>query len=198
MVDRMTQMLDLDPPARRLAALVDGVKDDQLTAPTPCEHYTVGDLLDHLVGLTVAFRDAATKTTRPGPAGPGRPSLANLAPDWRDRLPRQLAELVAAWREPAAWEGMTTAGGLTMPGETAALVAVDELVLHGWDLAKGTGQAYEVDEASARAVLRFTELSSEPGAPRDGLFGPVLDVPADAPVFERALGLSGRRPDWTP
>ncbi len=39
---------------------------------------------------------------------------------------------------------MTKAGGVDLPGEVAGLVALDELVVHGWDVARATGQAYDV------------------------------------------------------
>lgn len=195
----MATMLDLDPPARQLTRLLTGVTDDLLTASTPCAGYIVGDLLDHLMGLTVAFRDAATKSA--GASGPPpTPSAAHLDPQWRALLPRQLEDLAAAWRDPGAWEGMTEAGGVTLPAEVMGSVAVDELVLHGWDLARGTGQPYEPDPASAEVCFEFTQAMSTPGeeAGREGLFGPVVGVPADAPMFDRALGFSGRDPSWTP
>lgn len=44
--------------------------------------------------------------------------------------------MAGAWKDPAAWTGMTRAGGVDLPGEIAAAVAADELVLHGWDLAR--------------------------------------------------------------
>jgi uncharacterized protein (TIGR03086 family) len=201
-------MVDLQPAAQRVTRLLDGVRDDDLAAPTPCEAYTVGDLLDHLVGLTIAFRHAATKTPIPrGDAGvrtdddgSPRPSADHLAPDWRSRLPVQLDELVAAWRDPAAYEGMTEAGGVALPGGMAAMVALDELVLHGWDLARATGQRYDCDRPSAEVVFRFASMSAAPGQEesREGLFGPVVDVPGDAPLFDRALGLAGRDPAWQP
>ncbi len=196
----MTTILDLDLPARQLTKLVNGVRDDQLAASTPCERYTVGELLDHLMGLTTAFRNAATKSGSDRPSGPGQGSAARLDPDWRTRLPRQLEELVAAWRDPAAWDGMTEAGGVTLPADVMGSVALDELVMHGWDLARGTGQSFVCDPASAKACLRFTSAMSAPGeeAGRDGLFGPVVEVPSDAPLFDRALGFSGRDPSWTP
>lgn len=154
---------DLGPAARQLEKLLSGVTDDQLAARTPCEAYTVGDLLDHLMGLTIAFRNAATKSTGStgggddAPAstsGPGEVSAANLPPDWRSRLSSQLEELVAAWKDPAAWEGITEAGGVTMPAEVMGVVAVDELVLHGWDLARGTGQPFECDPPQHGGDLR--------------------------------------------
>lgn len=56
-------ILDLEPPAGQLKTLLSGVTDDQLSARTPCESFTVGDLLDHLMGLTIAFTMAATMST---------------------------------------------------------------------------------------------------------------------------------------
>jgi uncharacterized protein (TIGR03086 family) len=194
-------MLDLGPAAEQVKTLVAGVTDDQLSAPTPCEGTPVAAMLDHFVGLTVAFRDAAAKSTPPTGSpqpGPGTASAEHLDPHWRRLLPQQLDDLVAAWKEPAAWEGMTEAGGVTMPAEVMGLVALDELVLHGWDLARGTAQPFACEPASTQAVFEFTSRAAAPeqAAGREGLFGPVIEIPDDAPLFDRALGLSGRDPAW--
>jgi len=61
---------DHTPAARRLADLVRNVSDEQLTQPTPCATYTVGDLLDHLDGLSLAFTEAAEKSGDPNSEGP--------------------------------------------------------------------------------------------------------------------------------
>jgi uncharacterized protein (TIGR03086 family) len=193
----MSQILDLAPAANQVKSLLANVTDDQLSARTPCEHYTVGDILDHFMGLTLAFRYAAVKDDSLASAAPS-PSADQLDPDWRSKLPQQLDELAAAWKDPAAWDGTTAAGGVTLPAEVMGLVALDELVLHGWDLARGTGQPFECDPDSTDAVFTFTSMSAEePAESREGIFGPVVDVPADAPLFDRALGLSGRDPHWT-
>jgi Mycothiol maleylpyruvate isomerase N-terminal domain len=55
-------MLDLAPATTTLAALVNGVRDDQLSARTPCTESTLADLLDHVDGLSQAFTAAATKS----------------------------------------------------------------------------------------------------------------------------------------
>ncbi len=42
-----------------------------------------------------------------------------------------------------------------------------------------------------------SEMSGpEDGAGREGLFGPVVEVPPDAPPLDRLVGLSGRSPSW--
>jgi uncharacterized protein (TIGR03086 family) len=192
--------VDLTPAARRLADLVSGVPDDTLDAPTPCPDYTVGDLVDHVGGAAVAFTGAAVKdtgnATAQGPSG----DASRLGDDWRTRISRDLRRLAEAWRDPAAWTGMTRAGGIELPGEVAGLVALDELVLHGWDIARATGQDYECDLPSLEAVHGFVAQFSGPGqeAAREGLFGPVVDVPADAPLLDRVVGLAGRNPAWSP
>jgi uncharacterized protein (TIGR03086 family) len=197
-------MLDLQPAAAEVTRLLDGVSDDQLTAPTPSPGLPVGGLLDHLMGLSLAFTWAARKSAETESGGrrpaPGTASAENLDPRWRAVLPRRLDELVAAWRDPAAWVGMTEAGGVRMPAEVIGVVALDEIVMHGWDLARATGQPFTCDPASTAAVLEFTTAAARPGeeAGREGVFGPVVEVLEEAPAFDRALGFAGRDPGWTP
>jgi uncharacterized protein (TIGR03086 family) len=194
-------VIDLESAAREVVRLLDGVTEDRLGDPTPCADTPVAALLDHLMGLSLAFTWAARKTTPPGDrSGPGAASAEHLDPQWRTLLPRRLGELVEAWRDPSAWEGMTEAGGVKMPAEQMGVVALDELVLHGWDLARATGQPFTSDPESTAAVLAFTSASARPeqATGRQGLFGPVVEVPEDAPAFDRALGFAGRDPGWTP
>ena len=190
-----TTTVDLGPAAAEVQRVVAGVRDDQLTDPTPCEGTSVAGLLDHLVGLTVAFRMAAEKT--PLDAEPSA-DPDHLPADWRTRLPEQLDALVAAWRVPGAWEGLTEAGGVTMPAGAMGVVALNEVLVHGWDLAAATGQEYRPDPASVQACLEMVGDRADPTDEPEGLFGPVVPVPDDAPVLDRLLGQTGRDPAWTP
>lgn len=199
MTSTETARPDLTPAASAVAAVVGGVRDDQLTGPTPCPDMTVAALLDHLHGLAWAFTAAAEKSPEAHGSAP-QASADSLVPAWREEIPARLDALAAAWSRPDAWAGMTAAGGLELPGEIAGTVALDEIVLHGWDLAVATGQPFRPDDAAVEAVYGFTAAMSAPGqeAGREGLFGPVVEVPEDAPTFERALGFAGRDPRWTP
>ncbi|MDQ1020548.1 TIGR03086 family metal-binding protein [Streptomyces afghaniensis] len=189
--------LDLGPQAAVVARLADGVTDERLADATPCPRYAVRNLLGHLTGLAVAFRDAGRKdlgvTTDTGP----ETALPDIGSGWREELREALGELAEAWRDPTAWTGMTRAGGVDLPGEIAGLVAIDELVIHGWDLARATGQPYTPDTAALRACHDFLAAAvDDPG--RGEIFGPVVPVGPDAPLLDRAVGLSGRDPGWTP
>ena len=190
-----TTTLDLAPAAAETARVVAAVRDDQLTAPTPCAGTSVATLLDHLHGLAVGLRLAAEKQ----PTGAPDPAAEHLPPDWRSRVPRELDELVAAWREPAAWEGAAEAGGVPLPAAWAGRVALTEVLVHGWDLARAVGERYDADPVAAQACLEHArEFAAAAPAARDTIYGPEVPLPADAPVFDRLLGATGRDPGWTP
>jgi hypothetical protein len=92
-----------------------------------------------------------------------------------------------------------------MPG--AAMVdgvVSSDLVLHRWDLARATGQDDTIDPAELERMWpelqQIPDVMRVPGAFGPGIvvFGPAVEVPPDAPLQDRALGLLGRDPAWTP
>lgn len=192
-------MLNLEPATRVLAGLVRGVRDEQLTAPTPSAGRSVGDLLDHVDGLALAFTLAAKKAVPAGGTPGPTADASQLTPDWRVRIPERLATLGSAWNDPAAWEGRTAAGGVELSGDEAGLVTLDEVVVHGWELAVSTGQEFTGEPRLLEATHEFLQASvaeSPQGTP--GLFGPPVSVADDAPLIDRLIGLTGRDPSWRP
>lgn len=192
--------IDLDPAAQLMADLVRSTPDDILTAPTPCSTYSVGDLLDHIGGLAKAFTWAATKDSLGMPDQNASGDASRLETGWRDRVATDVLAMAAAWRDPQAWTGMTTAGPVEMPGEIGGLVALDELVVHGWDLAAATGQAFTADDATLEAARDFLAMFSGPGTEdqRGDGFGTERTVAASAPLLERVLAMAGRDINWRP
>ncbi|MGI5205319.1 TIGR03086 family metal-binding protein [Spirillospora sp. CA-108201] len=195
----MTSMPDLGPAARRMAGLLADVRDSQLTGPTPSGGMSLGALIDHVDGLVLAFTRAAAKDFPEGRSEPPSADAARLAPDWRTRVPERLGTLAAAWRSPDAWQGMTQAGGLDLPAEQAGRVAMNELVVHGWDVSRAIGRTYDADADEIEECLAFVapavERSGGQGLP--GLFGPAVEVGADAPPLDRLIAMTGRDPSWT-
>jgi uncharacterized protein (TIGR03086 family) len=190
-------MLDLEPATAALSQLVTGVRDDQLDSPTPCSETTLGGLIDHIDGLSQAFTAAATKVGTEASDGGPSADASRLGTDWRERIPQRLAGLAAAWQDEAAWSGMTRAGGQDVPGELAGVIALNEVIVHSWDIARASGQPFSCDPDLVEAANGFvqpTVTGNPDGVP--GLFGPAVPVPADAPPINRLIGLTGRHPDW--
>ena len=188
-------MIDMTSACLATTAVLGELTDEQLDARTPCERLTLSQLVAHVGGLGVAFAAAARKDFGGLTDSPPGDGGYDLDDDWRARYPENLCELAAAWRDPAAWEGMTRIGGADLPGEVAGLVGLTEVAVHGWDVAVVTGQEYRVDDEVAEAVLAHLSAFAADG-PVEGLFGPTVQTTSAATTFERALALSGRDPRW--
>ncbi|MFC7446500.1 TIGR03086 family metal-binding protein [Rhodococcus daqingensis] len=184
---------DLADAAAEMRRVAAGVRDDQLDGPTPCSDWNVRDLAAHVCGLTKAF----THTARHERSGTPSPTGPTLPDDWREQLSHDLDTLVAAWREPSAWRGEAVAGGITMPSTELATVVLDELVLHGWDLAQATGQDFTATDHDVAICMGFAAAMSTPDMleSREGLYGPIIETRTDATALEALLGLAGRNPD---
>ena len=194
-------MLDLQPATDALSVLVRGVRNDQLSLPTPSQGRTVADLLDHIEGFSIGFAAAAAKTSldAPPPRAPRSADGSRLGDDWRERIPQRLDALARAWREDAAWTGMTRAATIDLTGTDAGIFALDEVVVHSWDLAVASGQSFTCRSDLLEALYRFLSdfVAANPnGAP--GLFGPRVVVPESADLLDQVVGLTGRDPAWRP
>jgi len=150
--------------------------------------------------LAGAFASAARKEdgTNASPPPPG--DRANLGDDWRTRIPRDLLVLGDAWESPDAWAGTTKIAGMEMPAGVVGTVGLNEVVTHGWDLARAIGQPFDADHDSIEGCLEFIGPISEPGAEanRAPAFGPPMTPPDDASPVDRLIALTGRDPGWTP
>lgn len=181
-------MIDLAPACRELSLVVTRLTDDQLENPTPCTEYTVTNLVDHLDLVSRAFTAMARKKADE------QPELVIGADGWRDTLTTRLAALGAAWNDPEAWEGTSEGAGVELPNETWGRVALTEVVVHGWDLAKATGRPLELPEETVQAcfdhVVGFLEAPPVPE-----LWGPPLEVGQDAPLLDQVVAITGRKPE---
>ncbi|SDE07202.1 TIGR03086 family metal-binding protein [Glycomyces harbinensis] len=191
-------MTDFKSTTDLVAGLIAGVDEAQLSGPTPCEEYTVGHLVNHMLGLTLAFTAAARGERGPHNDAPPETPPAVPPSDWRPLLEERLQILADAWAAPGAWEGDATAGGVTFPAAIMGLVGLNEVAIHGWDLARATGQDYRLDAATLEALVAFVGQDADDQAAREGIYGPALQVAADADAQDRLIALTGRDPVWRP
>ncbi|MEU3194990.1 TIGR03086 family metal-binding protein [Streptomyces sp. NPDC006992] len=180
----------IDSAARATDPVVRGVRDEQLSLPTPCADYDVRALLNHLFHVVIGFQALAGRGTADFSSTPDR-----LTGDWRARFREETVELAKAWSAPDALEGVSQ--GMGLPQRTVAHMVMGDLLVHGWDLARATDQDYRPDPAALdEAGPAFAEMA--PMARKAGVFGEEIPPPPGATPFERLLMLSGRDPGWSP
>ncbi|MEU2612229.1 TIGR03086 family metal-binding protein [Micromonospora sp. NPDC007271] len=189
MTTKTSELLAVVAP--RTVTVVQGISDDQLDLPTPCPEYTVRGLLNHVYDVVVNFQALARRQEVDWSA-----KTDHLTDGWRDGFAAETVRLIEAWSDPAALEGVSP--GMGLPQETVGEMALIDLTVHGWDLARATGQPEaEVDPAVLAAGHGFMDRMGETGR-RMGAFGEPVPTAVDATGLDRLLGRTGRDPAWLP
>src|SRR3954469_10414454 len=177
-------------------AVAAAVRPDQLDGPTPCAEYDVRALLGHVVAV---LRRVAAVGRGEHPFSV--PQVATEVPDdgWGAAARAAADDVLAVWADPALLERQLTLPFGTFPGAAALATYTGELTTHTWDAAVATGQDPAWDPqvlAVALAAIRRALPADNrgPGVP----FGPVVEVPDDAPLIDRLVAWQGRDPGWTP
>ena len=164
-----------------------GIRADQWMAPTPCTDLDVRALLNHLVSGNLLFAALVR-----GEPLPGR-DTDHLGGEPLPAFQRAAAELRQAFAAPGVLESVYTAPFGTGPGAVLVHVRVIELLAHGWDLARATGQpaAFPDDVAERALAAARQQLSSRPEGP-GAPFAAEIPVADDAPAVDRLAGFLGR------
>lgn len=177
--------------SRRAVPVVRGIPDAALAARTPCAEYDVRALVDHLFQVVVQFQRLAAKEESDFGETPG---LVAEDTGWRERFAREADRLVAAWSAPGAEEGTT--GGMGMPARLVGSMALLDLTVHVWDLARATGQDHPGADEAVVAELAGAVDELAPTARKMGVFGEPVPQAEGASAFERLLARTGRDPHW--
>jgi len=186
-----TELADSAKEAARIAA---GVTPEQFGGHTPCPDYDTRALINHWIAYTGLGMELRAKR-RPHPADLATRDFT-ADPRWAAGYAEQLDRSAAAWADPAAWEGEIDLGGMAMPAPAMAGMLLVELVLHGWDVAKATGQEYRATDATAKLLLTVVGEQAEMFRQYKG-FGEPVTPPEGAGELELAVALSGRDPYWS-
>lgn len=186
---------DLFPTAAaEVVKVVSGADISDLSAATPCTDFDLHHLVNHFVGTTHALARVGDREAL-DPDDPYGSKLDPASGDWRSRLAVNVESVAKSWGRPEAWEGTVELGGPAMPASMIGEMSLAEILLHGWDLARATGQQLVIDDEMGRELRRSIEETAEMGRSA-GAYGAEVPARADAGEFERALAASGRDPQW--
>ncbi len=201
----------LDAAIIETGRIIAAIGPDQLQGPTPCDEFNVERLLGH---LTMALE-------RAGAAGRGEtpdtwPTEPTECPDgdWGTLWTATGDGARGGWADPAKLERPTSLPWGTFPGAKALGVYTSEIVVHGWDLARATGQQPQFDDATVgtgfaafrpqmpaegrQQVLDGIAAMFPEGVKVDLPFGLAKSVASDAPLLDQLVAWAGRDPAWRP
>jgi len=181
--------------AAEAARVVSNVPDGPgtLRAPTPCDDWDLRTLLNHTI-LWTSY-SAERRAHGESVAEDLMSKDFTAEPGFRDDYAEQIGRAVKAWSGPGAWDGELNVMGSGTPAADVGAMLLMEMALHGWDVAKATGQEYRADDATAEALLSTVQAQAELFRQYQG-FADAIETGPDATAFDRALSLSGRDPDW--
>jgi uncharacterized protein (TIGR03086 family) len=164
-----------------------GIASEQLVGPTPCTEYSIGELIDHVDLVAQGATALALGSAPPNTA------YSHLEPDWRDTFIQHVQALGKAWDDPAAWDGIGNVPGSELSNTTWGKITLTELVVHGWDIATATSQSFDLPGHTLQACFDHV-TAFVPNAPLPDLWGPPVEVPADASLLDRIVAITGRVP----
>src|SRR4051812_18828840 len=153
--------------------------------PSPCEGWTARDVVGHLTEWIPGFF---------GPQGVQFPPVPSAADDpvgaWetvQGAISRALADQTLASTE------IETPFGKQPLADTVDMIVTGDVFTHTWDLARATGQSETLDPDQLQRMMAAMGAMPDEVLRSEGMFGPRIDVPADADDQTRFLGYAGRR-----
>jgi uncharacterized protein (TIGR03086 family) len=168
---------------------VAGITDDQLHLPTPCEGWTVHDVLNHIVAGNLWATEL----------GSGR-SIADvgssldgdmLGTDPLGAYDRSAQSAAAVFEAPGALDNPCAVSYGPVPGSVYAGHRYIDVLVHGWDLAAATGQATDLDPQLVDACWQVLRPQLAP-LQSSGAFGVAVAVDADDNSQQSLLAALGR------
>ena len=167
--------------------LISAVPGGRWADPTPCPGWTVRDLVSHLIAGNARFAGAFGSDGQP-PDDLDLAAESELLPAYR----ASAAVLLEALGRPGALDKMVTVPFGTVPGIVALHLRITEVLVHGWDLARATGQLVAFSEDVAEQELAFSRDKLSEIPPGRSPFAPPQPVADDAPAIDRLAACLGR------
>jgi uncharacterized protein (TIGR03086 family) len=176
---------------KRTGKTVAGTSREQFSDPTPCADWDVEMLLDHIIGGCLTFAAGAE-----GRRVDARNERHLTGQDHVGAYENAAHASLAGFRAPGALERDFTLPWGDSPGSAALGVALADAAVHGWDLAKATGQETTIDDDIAEALYAMTTQMMEPKGrfPRMTAFNEPVGVRDDATIAQKLLAYLGREP----
>lgn len=150
---------------------------DRWDDATPCDEWTVRQLVDHATGVQAMM----------GGALGGQAGAEDGWPAIRDTMASALAE-------PGALDGNIDHPALgTMPRQQVLGIAIADLLIHTWDLSRAIGADETLPSDVVPVVYQGLQAMPAEFVRAPGRFDDAIDAPGDADTQTQMLLFAGRQ-----
>ena len=171
--------------------IIDQVSPDRWNSPTPCTDWDARQVANHIVGENLWAGELFQGKTV---AEVGNTLDGDLAGEDPAAAYRRSVEIARkAVEAPGAMEATCHLSFGDYSGADYSGQLFMDLLIHGWDIAKGTGQDTRLDAELVASCLPIADAFTRQFRAA-GVFGDDLPVAADADQQTKLLALVGRRP----
>jgi uncharacterized protein (TIGR03086 family) len=175
-------------------AVVDNIEPEQLDNQSPCEAWTVRDVLNHIVAGAEVFSRCVRDGSLSDQEFAEITTSDRLGDDYKGSFHRAADEANAAFAIPGAMDRIVQMPFGEMPASMAVNVAIFDVTTHAWDLAKGTGQSTDFDPEIVSAAFQAARAMLSDELRATGRFGPAVDIDENAPTADQLAAFTGRTP----
>jgi uncharacterized protein (TIGR03086 family) len=186
----MDILSQLETQLQRNSRLIGGVSAAQMHAATPCKKFDARTLMNHMIGGNYYLNEVAKGHTVDSSGEP--PDLVGSDPAASHK--ESAVSLMHTLREPDVMERTFKLPFGSVPGSTAVGIWMMEATIHGWDLAKATGQDTSIDPGVASMLLQGASAIDGIRTPEGHPFGPPVEVPNSASPGDKLVAYLGRQP----
>ncbi len=166
--------------------LIAGIDAHQWSAPTPCTEWDVRALVTHVTSGMFNFAALVRGEPRPDHAAD------HLAGDPVVAYHSAATTMRAAFAAPGALDRIYSSPIGPAPGSVLVHLRITELLVHGWDLARATGQRVDLPVDLAAGELAVWRAQFREGLPDALPFAPARPVAAHAPAIDQLAAFLGR------
>jgi uncharacterized protein (TIGR03086 family) len=174
--------------------VVGGITPDQLDQPTPCADWDVRALLNHVTGGSDMFAEGVSQGAISDERVGELLGTDRIGDDYQGAFAAATKRALDAFETPGAAEKMVTLPFGTMPAGVALNIAIFDVAVHAWDLAKATGQSTALDPEVLEPALAVGTAMISDDMRQGGMFGASVPVADDAPTQDRLAAFAGRQP----
>lgn len=190
-VDQLAVMTKVLQETQRI---VDGIEPAQLDNATPCDDWTVRDVLNHITGGAKMFALAASEGSVPDEQLGEIMTGDNLGADYKAAFRAASDQALDAYSPPGVLDKMVVLPFGEMPAGAALDIAIFDVTTHAWDLARGSDQGMELDADVLDTAIGIAQQMISTDWRASGVFGAEVSVAADAPLQDKLAAFTGRTP----